>query len=92
VHNPETQAEWRVQFFWPLRFPYFIVFLDEEYQATAVTTRNRKYVWVMARSPELDPTLEDRLMRRLAELGFDTNRFVRVPHSREAIIQPPESW
>lgn len=82
VHNKETQAEWRIQFFWPFKFPYLIVFLDDEYQATAVTTDDRKYVWVMARCPELCPALESRLMDRLTELGFDTNRFVRVPHTR----------
>ncbi len=82
VHNQETKAEWRIQFFWPIRFPYLIVFLDEEYQATAISTDDRKYVWVMARGPELAPALEARLMNRLTELGFDTNRFVRVPHTR----------
>ncbi len=82
VHNAETKAEWRIQFLWPFRFPYLIVFLDEEYQATAVATDDRKYVWIMARSPELAPALEGRLMARLTELGFDTNGFVRVPHAR----------
>mgnify|MGYP001263578584 CR=1 FL=1 len=81
VHNQETKAEWRIQFLWPFRFPYLIVFLDDEYQATAVTTDDRKYLWIMARSPELCPALERRLMTHLTEIGFDTNRFVRVPHN-----------
>lgn len=80
VHNQETKAEWRIQFIWPFRFPYLIVFLDDEYQVTAVTTEDRKYIWVMARSPEISPALEKELMDRLRELGFDPNRFVRVVH------------
>lgn len=82
VHNRQTQAEWRVRFFWPFVFATYIVFLDEEYQAAAVTTRDRKYVWILARSPELTPTLEARLKERLRELGFEPSQFVRVPHTR----------
>ncbi|HMP75862.1 MAG TPA: lipocalin family protein [Kiritimatiellia bacterium] len=84
VHDQETKAEWRIQFFWPFRFPYLIVFLDDEYQATAVATDDRKYVWVMARSPELCPALRKRLLDHLTGIGFDTGKFTWVPHGSPA--------
>lgn len=79
VHNKETFAEWRIQFIWPFRFPYLIVYLDDNYQATAVTTDDMKYLWIMSRTPQLSENVRADLMAKLDELGFDTKSFTVVP-------------
>jgi apolipoprotein D and lipocalin family protein len=79
VHNRETFAEWRIQFFWPLKFPYLVVYLDPDYQVTAVGTDDRDYLWIMARDWNLPEARYQEVIQRVAELGFDTNRMVRVP-------------
>ena len=79
VHNRETFAEWRIQFFWPLKFPYLVVHLDPEYQLTAVGTEDRDYLWIMARDWHLPEERYQEVVRHVASLGFDTNRMVRVP-------------
>lgn len=80
VHNQETFAEWRIQFFWPLKFPYLVIYLDEEYQATAVATDDRKYLWIMSRTPRIPESQYAEIMALVTELGFNTNKIVMVPH------------
>jgi apolipoprotein D and lipocalin family protein len=48
VHNEETNTEWRMQFFWPLKSAYLIVYLDEDYETTIVGVPDRSHAWIMA--------------------------------------------
>jgi len=80
IHNEETQAEWRMQFIWPFRLPYYIVHLDSDYQVTAVGSRNRKYIWFMSRTPEpADELMKDAYKTARAK-GYDLSGIVTVPH------------
>ncbi len=81
VHDKESGAEWRVQFFWPFKFPYLIVHLEPDYSLTAISTEDRGYLWIMSRAPHVPEEQYARLIARLDELGFDTNAFVRVRHA-----------
>lgn len=79
VHNKETFAEWRIQFIWPFRFPYLVIYLDEDYQSTAVATDDKKYLWIMSRTPRMNPAHYDEIIALVGELGFDTNKIISVP-------------
>jgi apolipoprotein D and lipocalin family protein len=80
VHDPSTNAEWRVRPIWPLRLTYQIVELDPDYSRTVVVYPPGGNAWIMARTPELDPALLAETIRRLAASGYDTTRLRRVPH------------
>jgi len=83
VANPkESRAKLKVQFFWPFRGDYWILELDPEYRYAAVGHPSRDYLWVLARTPTLDPTLYRELTDRLAAQGFDLTRLRPTP-------QPP---
>lgn len=79
VHDKETFAEWRIQFFWPLKFPYLIIYLDENYQSTAVATDDKKYLWIMSRTPQMNPEHYNAIINLITEQGFNTNKLVMVP-------------
>lgn len=79
VHDRETFAEWRIQFLWPFRFPYLVVFLDPAYEVTAVGTDDRKYLWIMARTPQIGDDRYQAVLARVKELGFDVGKIVSVP-------------
>ena len=51
VRNRESNAEWGMQFIWPIKADYRIIYLDENYEMTVIGRNKRDYVWVMARSP-----------------------------------------
>ena len=57
---------------------YWILYLDTEYQTVIVGTPDRKYLWIMARTPQLEEETYQRLVRRAQTLGFDTDRLIRA--------------
>jgi apolipoprotein D and lipocalin family protein len=81
VHDRTTFAEWRIQFIWPFKAPYLIVHLDPDYSLTAVSSDDKEYLWIMSREPHPDDARYQAVVDRLGDLGFATNRFVRVPHA-----------
>jgi apolipoprotein D and lipocalin family protein len=79
VVDTATNAEWRVQFFWPIKFPYSIIELADDYSYTVVGVPNRNYVWIMARTPSLPDSTFRSLLQRVDSHGFDTSKIETVP-------------
>lgn len=79
VHDKKTNAEWRMQFIWPFRAPFLIIYLDEEYQATAIATDSKKYLWIMSRTPQMAERHYDAIIQLATELGFAVDQIVKVP-------------
>jgi apolipoprotein D and lipocalin family protein len=72
-------ASLAVSFFGPFYGGYNVIELDREgYSWALVCGPNRKYLWILARAPRLDPAVEQRLMARARSLGFDVDRLIRV--------------
>jgi apolipoprotein D and lipocalin family protein len=67
----------KVSFFRPFYGGYNIIELDREgYSWSLVCGPDRSYLWILARTPELDPATLERLRARAAELGFDTEKLI----------------
>ena len=49
---------------------YWIVALADDYQWSLVGTRDRQYLWILARTPALDPAVVQQLVERARTLGF----------------------
>jgi apolipoprotein D and lipocalin family protein len=79
VRDAQTNAEWGMQFVWPIRADYRIVYLDPEYRFTAIGRNRRDYVWIMARTPKMPDADYDAIVRLLGEQGYDTTSIRRVP-------------
>ena len=79
VHNKETNAEWRMQFLWPFKAAYLIVYLDEDYQKTIIGVPDRDYVWIMSRDPDLSEAEYREMLGYVAGFAYDVERVQRVP-------------
>lgn len=55
---------------------YWILDLTEDYDAALVGEPGREYLWLLSRSPELDPSTRERLLRTAAAQGFDLSRLI----------------
>lgn len=53
---------------------YWVIDLDEDYSLVAVSEPAREYLWVLARTPEVEPAAYQALLQRLAAKGFDPAR------------------
>jgi apolipoprotein D and lipocalin family protein len=71
VVDTETNAKLKVSFFGPFWGPYWIIDLDPEYQWAVVGAPNRKYLWILSRSPQMDQELYDKIIARLPAMGYD---------------------
>ena len=79
VKNTETNALWGMQFIWPVKSDYRIVYLDEDYSQTIIGRQKRDFIWIMARTPTISDADFDRLMEYAASIGYDTAEIERVP-------------
>jgi len=88
VVDEETNAQWKVQFYWPIRFGYYIIGLDEDYEWTVVGHPSREYAWIMAREPELSQARYQALLGLLEDRGFDASQLQKVPQRPDQIGRP----
>ena len=75
-------AKLRVSFFWPFYGDYWVLSLDPDYRQVLVGAPNRRYAWVLSRSPQMEAAALDALLDRAAALGFDKAAFQRTPQSQ----------
>lgn len=79
VYNKETNSEWRVQFFWPVKFAYLIIDLAPDYSYAVVAVPDRDYVWILAREKSINEDLYQKLVQDLKVKGFNTKLLKKVP-------------
>lgn len=82
VRNTETNAEWGMQFIWPIKADYRIVYLDGDYQHTIIGRQQRDYVWIMARTPHIPDQVYLELEAFVASLGYDPGLLEKPPHQK----------
>jgi apolipoprotein D and lipocalin family protein len=66
----------KVSFFRPFYGGYNIVELDQQYSYALVAGPSTKYLWILARTPDLAPDIIKRLLARAGELGFKTDDMI----------------
>ncbi len=75
----------KVSFFGPFYGGYNIIELDEsQYRYSMVAGNDRSYLWILSRTPELEPAILGRLLRKADALGFATEELIFVEHGRAA--------
>lgn len=53
---------------------YWVIDLDEHYQLVAVSEPRKEYLWILARTPTIDPSEYKKLLARLLQKGFDLRK------------------
>lgn len=91
VEKDSGNALWGMQFIWPIRAEYRIVYLSQDYGITVIARNARDYVWIMARKPVIEDNQYLALTEFVAELGYDVNKLRKVPQRWHAANQNPES-
>jgi apolipoprotein D and lipocalin family protein len=60
---------------------YWILELDPDYQTALVGTPDRRYLWILSRSPHLDETTYQRLVGKAQQLGFPVKDLIQAQRS-----------
>ena len=80
IMEDESNAQWGMQFVWPIKADYRIVYLDENYTTTVIGRKSRDYVWIMSRTPTISDSDYDQLASFVESIGYDTSKLKRMPH------------
>ena len=80
VGDPDV-GQLKVSFFGPFYGGYNIIELDKtNYQYSLVCGPDLSYLWILARAPQLDKAIVDRLVAKAKSLGFATDQLIYVRH------------
>jgi apolipoprotein D and lipocalin family protein len=83
IYDTKTNAEWRIQPFWPLKLPYLVIDLAQDYSYTVIAVPNRNYVWIMARTPTMPEATYQSILEKLRQMSFDLKLLQKVPQKSE---------
>lgn len=78
VPDNNYPGQLKVQFFWPFSGDYYIISLDEEYQYVLVGSPDRKYLWVLSKTKELDQKVFLKLIEIAKEHRFEVSSMIKV--------------
>ena len=78
VVDKVTNAKLKVTFFWPFSGDYWILDLDPDYKYAVVGEGKRKYLWILSRTPEIDPEIYSQILDRISNQGYDTAKLIRT--------------
>ena len=67
-------AKLKVQFLWPFKGKYWIIDLADDYSYAVVSHPNKKYLWILSRTPKMNDLRYKQITNRLAEKGFDLSK------------------
>jgi apolipoprotein D and lipocalin family protein len=79
--NQPQEGYLKVSFFGPFYGSYVVFELDREhYQYAFVAGPDTSYLWLLARTPEVDQALIQRFTEQADRLGFDTSSLIFPKH------------
>lgn len=58
---------------------YWVIDLDPQYQLAVVSDPRREYLWVLSRTPQLDPKVYEEVLSRLQQQQFDIQKLELTP-------------
>ena len=82
VRDKKSNAVWGMQFVWPFKGDYRIVYLNRDYSQTIVGRQKRDYVWIMAREPIISEADYQKLVRIIGDEGYDIEKIQKVPQQK----------
>jgi len=79
IIDTQSNAVWGMQFIWPIKADYRIIYVDDAYHHTIIGRIQRDYVWLMARTPQVSAVEYQRFLQLIAEEGYDVSKVRKVP-------------
>ena len=79
VPDKNEPGRLKVQFFWPFAAGYYIFHLDREhYQYALVGNPSRKFLWILAREPQMEEELYNELVEVARLKDFEVDKLIKV--------------
>ena len=79
IRDRKSNAVWDMQFIWPIKAEYLIIYLNDDYTLTVIGRSKLDYLWIMSRSTVMSDSDYQGIITFLAGVGYDTSKIQRVP-------------
>ena len=90
VRDERSKAIWGMQFLWPIKADYRIVYVSDNYEHAIVGREKRDYLWIMARTPQMAEADYEQMLAIAAREGYDPGKVRRVPQQWPESAPRPE--
>ena len=84
VVDEATNAKLEVSFFGPFWGDYWIIDLADDYSWAVVGHPSRDYLWILSRTPSMDPETYEAIVARARAQGFPTERLEKTYQPKAA--------
>jgi len=78
IPDPNIPSKLKVSFFWFFYGDYFVLELDKNYRWAVIGSSSDKYLWILSRTPQIEKSLYNELLKKIANRGYDVNKLIRV--------------
>jgi len=78
VMDKASNAYWGMQFVWPFKAEYRVIYLSATGDLTIIGRSKRDYVWIMARTPSIPDETYAQALELIAAYGYDLQRVQKV--------------
>lgn len=72
----------KVSFFWIFYADYYVMELDPDYQWALIGSSSDKYLWILARTPQLPDTTYQQILEKARERGYDLTNLQKVDQAK----------
>lgn len=79
IMDNNSNALWGMQFIWPIKADFRVVYLSDDYSYTIIGRNKRDYVWLMSRSPIMSDEDYSNAMSFIESIGYDMTKIVKIP-------------
>ena len=80
IRDKKSNAVWDMQFIWPFKAEYRIIYLSKDYSQTVIGRTKRDYVWIMARTNTIPNVDYERIIKFLQDQECNISDIRKVPH------------
>jgi len=84
VVEGSNNARLKVSFFWPFRSDYWVIGLDADYRWAVVGNPNRRFLWVLSRTPQLPQESLEAALKAAVDQGYDLKQLRYTPQGGSA--------
>lgn len=85
---PNTNnTQLKVQFFWPFKGDYWILYVNPNYTHVLVGSPNREYLWILAREREINHSSYHKLIKIAKEKGYDITKLNKTDQNCHVMIE-----
>lgn len=79
IMDRQSNALWDMQFVWPFKAEYRVIYLDDDYETTIIGRSKRDYVWLMSRHSSMDENSYKSLLTFIESQGYNLDKVQKVP-------------